>query len=109
MMAFFFLMIRRPPRSTLFPYTTLFRSSRCGVPISLKALGGVIWMLASSQFLLAFALSRPLPSPVRPFSHTPVLMTHFDLFSPLTLGKTEVSVTEQLPLASTVAQLEGLR
>src|ERR1039458_10672419 len=25
---FFFLMIRRPPRSTLFPYTTLFRSTR---------------------------------------------------------------------------------
>src|SRR6266702_6222816 len=31
---FFFLMIRRPPRSTLFPYTTLFRSSRT------RALGG---------------------------------------------------------------------
>src|SRR5262245_66593430 len=34
---FFFLMIRRPPRSTLFPYTTLFRSqgapeSRCAAP-----------------------------------------------------------------------------
>src|SRR3712207_8140725 len=29
-MFFFFLMIRRPPRSTLFPYTTLFRS-RVGV------------------------------------------------------------------------------
>src|SRR5689334_24050748 len=34
---FFFLMIRRPPRSTLFPYTTLFRSPRwrwmgCGGP-----------------------------------------------------------------------------
>src|SRR2546430_10352021 len=29
-MFFFFLMIRRPPRSTLFPYTTLFRSSRLG-------------------------------------------------------------------------------
>src|SRR3712207_8784363 len=28
---FFFLMIRRPPRSTLFPYTTLFRS------------GGAVW------------------------------------------------------------------
>src|SRR2546426_8999319 len=28
---FFFLMIRRPPRSTLFPYTTLFRSSRCAL------------------------------------------------------------------------------
>src|SRR3712207_8564206 len=32
-------MIRRPPRSTLFPYTTLFRSGRCGgtqdtVPVS---------------------------------------------------------------------------
>src|SRR5687768_17920190 len=27
---FFFLMIRRPPRSTLFPYTTLFRSTRSG-------------------------------------------------------------------------------
>src|SRR3712207_8414833 len=26
MIVFFFLMIRRPPRSTLFPYTTLFRS-----------------------------------------------------------------------------------
>src|SRR5258708_28344149 len=32
-MSFFFLMIRRPPRSTLFPYTTLFRSllSGCGI------------------------------------------------------------------------------
>src|SRR2546430_5585019 len=27
MSSFFFLMIRRPPRSTLFPYTTLFRSA----------------------------------------------------------------------------------
>src|SRR5574344_2738309 len=26
-LSFFFLMIRRPPRSTLFPYTTLFRSN----------------------------------------------------------------------------------
>src|SRR5438876_10687597 len=28
---FFFLMIRRPPRSTLFPYTTLFRSLMVGI------------------------------------------------------------------------------
>src|SRR2546422_5484803 len=28
---FFFLMIRRPPRSTLFPYTTLFRSSKVAI------------------------------------------------------------------------------
>src|SRR3989442_10872507 len=27
LISFFFLMIRRPPRSTLFPYTTLFRSA----------------------------------------------------------------------------------
>src|SRR3984893_19329269 len=27
-LCFFFLMIRRPPRSTLFPYTTLFRAAR---------------------------------------------------------------------------------
>src|SRR3989441_9738377 len=33
---FFFLMIRRPPRSTLFPYTTLFRSNQCA-----KRLGSV--------------------------------------------------------------------
>src|SRR5260221_3780216 len=30
MFVFFFLMIRRPPRSTLFPYTTLFRSDLFG-------------------------------------------------------------------------------
>src|SRR6266511_6338961 len=31
-LCFFFLMIRRPPRSTLFPYTTLFRSHRRPAP-----------------------------------------------------------------------------
>src|SRR2546422_7702253 len=37
MRSFFFLMIRRPPRSTLFPYTTLFRSDvRLGNPKILK-------------------------------------------------------------------------
>src|SRR2546427_7422793 len=35
-MLFFFLMIRRPPRSTLFPYTTLFRSLMCAA---------ICWML----------------------------------------------------------------
>src|SRR3712207_7417414 len=43
---FFFLMIRRPPRSTLFPYTTLFRSRRQG--------------------LRARAPPRPPPPPARP-------------------------------------------
>src|SRR2546430_3371423 len=32
---FFFLMIRRPPRSTLFPYTTLFRSRHQGLQVRL--------------------------------------------------------------------------
>src|SRR2546429_3524933 len=34
---FFFLMIRRPPRSTLFPYTTLFRSGRWSHRVGLTA------------------------------------------------------------------------
>src|SRR3712207_7248805 len=40
MFFFFFLMIRRPPRSTLFPYTTLFRS------LNQAGLGGRIELLA---------------------------------------------------------------
>src|SRR5258705_10824334 len=47
-LVFFFLMIRRPPRSTLFPYTTLFRSrtfrhhARSGRPVRVRpaAVGG---------------------------------------------------------------------
>src|SRR3712207_7785035 len=35
-MIFFFLMIRRPPRSTLFPYTTLFRSLLLVEAVSLQ-------------------------------------------------------------------------
>src|SRR2546422_6893095 len=34
---FFFLMIRRPPRSTLFPYTTLFRSSVRHSPVARRS------------------------------------------------------------------------
>src|SRR3712207_8960532 len=36
----FFLMILRPPRSTLFPYTTLFRSPPAGAPSPLPHLAG---------------------------------------------------------------------
>src|SRR6202171_6735268 len=43
----FFLMIRRPPRSTLFPYTTLFRSAE---RFESKYYGGQAWLpTASSQ------------------------------------------------------------
>src|SRR5437879_7770277 len=45
--SFFFLMIRRPPRSTLFPYTTLFRSQRRGtltlLPEALAAIEAHPW------------------------------------------------------------------
>src|SRR2546421_7139906 len=44
---FFFLMIRRPPRSTLFPYTTLFRSQ-----ISVKTRVELRLGLAQGFFLL---------------------------------------------------------
>src|ERR1044071_3386015 len=41
-MPFFFLMIRRPPRSTLFPYTTLFRSTSKSIwSASATAAGGI--------------------------------------------------------------------
>src|SRR5437016_9366941 len=36
LVSFFFLMIRRPPRSTLFPYTTLFRSKTAATPALAK-------------------------------------------------------------------------
>src|SRR2546429_6411419 len=41
MYVFFFLMIRRPPRSTLFPYTTLFRSLRLRVEADDHRLVGI--------------------------------------------------------------------
>src|SRR2546422_1702923 len=45
---FFFLMIRRPPRSTLFPYTTLFRSvglsstTNTRTPVNMPSLGATV-------------------------------------------------------------------
>src|SRR5690242_9441238 len=45
----FFLMIRRPPRSTLFPYTTLFRSVPKVTVIPRKAYGGAYDVMASKH------------------------------------------------------------
>src|SRR6478752_10109107 len=48
--SFFFLMIRRPPRSTLFPYTTLFRSvDQQSCPGDLPACPGVRWTADRSE------------------------------------------------------------
>src|SRR5258708_17653218 len=48
---FFFLMIRRPPRSTLFPYTTLFRSR-------IRVGGLVLLAFESGEPALEFAQAR---------------------------------------------------
>src|SRR5258708_30063196 len=45
---FFFLMIRRPPRSTLFPYTTLFRS------------GLLIWLAGRADWAMSFQVGTVL-------------------------------------------------
>src|SRR5690349_23077757 len=41
-------MIRRPPRSTLFPYTTLFRSSAAIFPSSWRTTAGLVVLQATS-------------------------------------------------------------
>src|SRR3712207_8668615 len=55
---YFFLMIRRPPRSTLFPYTTLFRSTVAGasIPASSRMVGAI-------SGAVVMADRRPVPSP----------------------------------------------
>src|SRR5574343_1191809 len=65
---FFFLMIRRPPRSTLFPYTTLFRSMPCGNGLQLS------WSLLNLERL-------------RSEEHTSELQSHHDLVCRLLLEK----------------------
>src|SRR3712207_7472408 len=48
---FFFLMIRRPPRSTLFPYTTLFRSSLLGRRWRVAAIEDVVAVTDAAMLL----------------------------------------------------------
>src|SRR5882672_3465916 len=71
----FFLMIRQPPRSTLFPYTTLFRS--------------VEIRFSSTMSLAILTAARPvrLPLRVRSEEHTSELQSHSDLVCRLLLEK----------------------
>src|SRR6266851_6093337 len=69
----FFLMIRRPPRSTLFPYTTLFRSPR---PAS-----------RPEPQLRVLALQACPAQPRRSEEHTSELQSHHDLVCRLLLEK----------------------
>src|SRR5260221_14109544 len=68
---FFFLMIRRPPRSTLFPYTTLFRSTAAAAIIT-----GMI-----------VRPHKPEQRVVRSEEHTSELQSHSDLVCRLLLEK----------------------
>src|SRR5260221_6554822 len=73
---FFFLMIRRPPRSTLFPYTTLFRSLR-NTPLR-----------SSRPSMPPTTTSRlSLGSCWRSEEHTSELQSHSDLVCRLLLEK----------------------
>src|SRR3712207_8421290 len=60
----FFLMIRRPPRSTLFPYTTLFRSGLVQVLVEVVGVGPGL-DLRPQQVLLGVAehLAQPTVDP----------------------------------------------
>src|SRR2546426_8639988 len=63
---FFFLMIRRPPRSTLFPYTTLFRSPRFS---GRRRVAG----LPANPGMLRFLRLRRI-EPAEVFEHEPPLL-----------------------------------
>src|SRR5260370_751233 len=56
-LSFFFLMIRRPPRSTLFPYTTLFRST-IAYTRERKAFGQPVFDFQNTRFKLAEAKAQ---------------------------------------------------
>src|SRR5256885_9212431 len=79
---FFFLMIRRPPRSTLFPYTTLFRSARS------IGLFSSVWstMLGESRPKLGSVKQLPLIT-TRSEEHTSELQSPCNLVCRLLLEK----------------------
>src|SRR5260370_42194714 len=79
---FFFLMIRRPPRSTLFPYTTLFRSLAKGCRPSIGDRSGTS---AACPVLRCRPLLRPPAR--RSEEHTSELQSHLNLVCRLLLEK----------------------
>src|SRR2546430_6320724 len=80
--SFFFLMIRRPPRSTLFPYTTLFRSHGAALcPAS----------IVFFSFLMAQITTSEKPSRQRSEEHTSELQSQSNLVCRLLLEKKKPS------------------
>src|SRR5260370_41477903 len=85
---FFFLMIRRPPRSTLFPYTTLFRSD-CRLA-DIRQGRGVSRALAR-EILVEDELHRiSRASARRSEEHTSELQSHLNLVCRLLLEKKNI-------------------
>src|SRR2546422_3403184 len=81
---FFFLMIRRPPRSTLFPYTTLFRSCRSG-PITSRRRSSRA--AAAPRSRSTWGSSSTCGSPARSEEHTSELQSRLHLVCRLLLEK----------------------
>src|SRR2546422_8944371 len=79
---FFFLMIRRPPRSTLFPYTTLFRSLIAGQP---RAETG--WLPAGPRVANSSFAASTSPRRARSEEHTSELQSRLHLVCRLLLEK----------------------
>src|SRR5688572_31337585 len=89
---FFFLMIRRPPRSTLFPYTTLFRSglqmfSSGGGPRSLADLNSAGDAGRKSDFEQNASYGSSWASTSRSEEHTSELQSQSNLVCRLLLEK----------------------
>src|SRR2546422_8796802 len=83
---FFFLMIRRPPRSTLFPYTTLFRS--VSDPRVLRAMEAVPrHLFVPEAFRTSAHDDGPLPIGERSEEHTSELQSRLHLVCRLLLEK----------------------
>src|SRR2546428_9529754 len=88
----FFLMIRRPPRSTLFPYTTLFGSGRTSRPLRRRAGTGTRCSRPTTETETAPRCSHPTrrgspPSTARSEEHTSELQPRSDLVCRLLLEK----------------------
>src|SRR5260221_9043466 len=81
-------MIRRPPRSTLFPYTTLFRSLSLHPCLSRRVRLSIRSLL--SRRLHASRVSLPLRSE----EHTSELQSHSDLVCRLLLEKKKTTAIE---------------
>src|SRR5204862_8246450 len=88
---FFFLPTRRPPRSTLFPYTTLFRSPGAGYRGAFEALMAVCGAAALGAAFVARRALRAPPEPallfLRSEEHTSELQSRRDLVCRLLLEK----------------------